>query len=103
MPPAALKKSHVTNHATASAGGTTSNQSEATLDASLFLSMSLPPPGSTLFPYTTLFRSHYSYDVKNTGNVSLVGPVTVSDDRTTVTCPDVSTVGNHDEIGRADV
>jgi len=29
----------------------------------------------------------YSYDVKNTGNVTLAGPVTVSDDKATVTCP----------------
>jgi hypothetical protein len=30
---------------------------------------------------------NYSYLVKNTGNVSLAGPVTVTDDKTTVTCP----------------
>ena len=29
----------------------------------------------------------YSYEVKNTGNVTLAGPVTVSDDKATVTCP----------------
>ncbi len=29
----------------------------------------------------------YSYLVKNTGNVALAGPVTVSDDKTAVTCP----------------
>ena len=29
----------------------------------------------------------YSYLVPNTGNVSLAGPVTVTDDKTTVTCP----------------
>ena len=28
--------------------------------------------------------------------MSLAGPVTVTDDKATVTCPDVSTVGNHD-------
>jgi hypothetical protein len=29
----------------------------------------------------------YSYVIKNTGNVALSGPFTVSDDKTTVTCP----------------
>ena len=32
----------------------------------------------------------------NTGNVSLAGPVTVADDKATVTCPTVNTVGNLD-------
>ena len=39
---------------------------------------------------------HYSYVVKNTGNVRLAGPVTVTDDKTTVTCPALSTIGNQD-------
>jgi uncharacterized repeat protein (TIGR01451 family) len=30
---------------------------------------------------------NYSYLVKNTGNVSLAGPLSVTDDKTTVTCP----------------
>jgi len=38
----------------------------------------------------------YGYLVSNTGNVSLTGPVTIDDDRTTVDCPDVTTVGNLD-------
>ncbi len=38
----------------------------------------------------------YSYAVTNTGNVSLAGPVTVTDDQAAVTCPNVNTVGNHD-------
>ena len=29
----------------------------------------------------------YSYEVTNTGNVTLAGPVTVTDDKATVTCP----------------
>ena len=29
----------------------------------------------------------YSYAVTNTGNVTLAGPVTVADDKATVTCP----------------
>jgi uncharacterized repeat protein (TIGR01451 family) len=40
----------------------------------------------------------YSYVVSNSGNVSLAGPVTVSDDKTTVSCPAVTTVGNNDDL-----
>jgi len=34
----------------------------------------------------------YTYSVTNSGNVTLNGPITVSDDRATVTCPNVSTI-----------
>ena len=36
--------------------------------------------------------------VANTGTSSLAGPVTVTDDKATVTCPAVSTVGNRDGL-----
>lgn len=39
---------------------------------------------------------HYSYLVTNSGFAPLSGPVTVSDDKTTVTCPAVTTVGDLD-------
>ncbi len=38
----------------------------------------------------------YEYHVTNTGNTGLTGPVSVSDDRTTVTCPDLMTIGDLD-------
>jgi hypothetical protein len=38
----------------------------------------------------------YSYLVRNTGNVSLAGPVSIDDNKATVTCPNVNTVGNND-------
>ena len=38
----------------------------------------------------------YSYLVTNTGSVILAGPVTVADDRASVTCPAVTTIGNND-------
>ena len=38
----------------------------------------------------------YSYVVTNTGHVPLYGPVTVSDDKATVTCPAVTSVGDGD-------
>ena len=47
--------------------------------------------------YSTVGQSiSYSYLVSNTGNVRLAGPVTVADDKATVSCPALSTVGNHD-------
>jgi LPXTG-site transpeptidase (sortase) family protein len=39
----------------------------------------------------------YSYLVTNSGDANLLGPVTVSDDKVTVTCPDVDTVGDGDD------
>ncbi|MGR8933049.1 MAG: C25 family cysteine peptidase, partial [Gammaproteobacteria bacterium] len=39
---------------------------------------------------------NYSYAVTNIGFARLTGPVTVTDDKTTVSCPAVSTVGNGD-------
>jgi len=38
----------------------------------------------------------YVYAVTNTGSTVLAGPVTVTDDKATVTCPEVNTVGNLD-------
>ncbi|MDH3693541.1 MAG: NHL repeat-containing protein, partial [Gammaproteobacteria bacterium] len=39
----------------------------------------------------------YQYAVTNGGDVSLPGPIVVSDDKTSVTCPDLSTIGNGDD------
>ena len=41
---------------------------------------------------------NYSYLVTNSGFAPLAGPVTVTDDKTTVTCPAVSTVGDLDNF-----
>ena len=41
---------------------------------------------------------HYSYLVTNSGFAPLQGPVTVADNRTTVTCPAVATVGDLDNF-----
>ena len=40
----------------------------------------------------------YEYLVRNTGNVSLAGPVTVDDDKTSVICPALTTTGNLDNM-----
>ena len=43
--------------------------------------------------YSTVGQTiSYSYVVKNTGNVSLAGPFTVSDDKTTVSCPNTASL-----------
>ena len=39
---------------------------------------------------------NYSYLVTSSGTGPVVGPITVADDKVTVTCPDVNTVGNND-------
>ena len=41
---------------------------------------------------------NYSYIVTNNGSAILSGPVTVADNKTTVTCPAVSTVGDNDNF-----
>jgi large repetitive protein len=41
---------------------------------------------------------HYSYLVTNSGFAPLAGPVTVSDNKTTLTCPSVTTVGDLDNF-----
>jgi len=48
-------------------------------------------------PYSSVGGTiNYSYAVQNSGDVSLPGPVTVTDDKATATCPAVATVGNLD-------
>jgi LPXTG-site transpeptidase (sortase) family protein len=39
---------------------------------------------------------NYTYVVTNSGYTPLLGPVTISDDKVTVTCPNVNTVGDND-------
>jgi hypothetical protein len=77
----------VTNTAMASGSGATSNQATATVNAVQTKALSLI---KTATP-TTYSRIDdvisYSYEVKNTGNVALSGPFTVTDDKVTVTCP----------------
>ena len=40
---------------------------------------------------------HYSYGVTNTGGYPLLGPVTISDTKTTVSCPTVKSIGDLDD------
>ena len=38
----------------------------------------------------------YTYTVTNTGTAALAGPVTITDDKASVQCPDLKTIGNKD-------
>src|SRR5205085_6645359 len=75
-------------HATATNGTTTSNQAQATVNAVQTPALSIKktadnPTYSHVGDVIT-----YSYMVKNIGNVTLNGPFSVSDDKTTnETCP----------------
>src|SRR6185503_4909642 len=82
--------------AQAHAGGSDSNQSSATVNADQHRALKLTKSASpTTYDHVGQVIQ-YSYLVENTGNVSLAGPVTVSDNKATVTCPNVNTVGNLD-------
>ncbi len=91
----------ITNTATASADSVNSGQAQATVtaqqDSSLSLSKSANP-GNYINDGDVIT---YTYLVSNDGNVSLPGPVSVTDDQTGAnqpapSCPALSTVGNND-------
>jgi uncharacterized repeat protein (TIGR01451 family) len=87
-----LDSGSVKNNAKASANGTDSNTASVTVTAD-------KPALSLVKAATPATYDHvgqtinYSYVVKNTGNVTLAGPVTVADDKATVTCPAVPVGG----------
>jgi LPXTG-site transpeptidase (sortase) family protein len=92
-----LNAGSVTNTATATAGGTTSNSSSRTATATQSPALTLTKSITSGNPYSTVGGTiSYSYAVLNSGNISLAGPVTVSDSLVTVICPNVNTVGNLD-------
>ena len=75
----------------------------ATQSASADLTITCLGPGISLAKTAsrTTFRTagtviDYEYVVTNIGSVSLAGPVVVTDDKTTVTCPALTTVGDND-------
>ncbi len=91
-----LNAGSVTNIATASADGTTSNQDTVTVTGTQSPALTLVKSTTTTDFDSVGDTISYSYLVTNTGNVSLDGPVTITDDRATATCPNVNTVGNLD-------
>ncbi len=91
-----LNAGSVTNVAKASAGGIDSNEDTETVTAVESKTLSLAKTATPLTYDAVGDSISYSYLVTNTGNVRLAGPVTVADDKATVTCPALSTVGNGD-------
>jgi uncharacterized repeat protein (TIGR01451 family) len=91
-----LNGGSVTNHATAHAGGTDSNEDQKTVNANQIKAVSLKKSVTETSYSAVNDPLTYSYEVKNTGNVRLAGPVTVSDDKATVTCPALTIIGNND-------
>jgi uncharacterized repeat protein (TIGR01451 family) len=91
-----LDAGSLTNIASATNGTVTSNEDSVTINAASGPALSLVKTASR----ATFTRAgdvvDYDYLVTNTGNVSLAGPVVVTDDKTIVTCPDVATVGDLD-------
>ena len=82
-----LDAGSVTNTAKASANGVDSNQDSETVTAIQTKTLLLDKTAAPATYSTVGTIISYSYKVTNTGNVTLAGPVTVADDKATVTCP----------------
>ena len=82
-----LDSGSVKNTAKASANGTDSNPDDETVTAEQKPALSLVKSASPSSYDSVGDVISYSYLVTNTGNVTLAGPVTVADDKATVTCP----------------
>jgi uncharacterized repeat protein (TIGR01451 family) len=93
-----LNAGSVTNVAKASAGGVESNEDTETVTAVQRTSLALVKSASPSSYDAVGDLISYGYLVTNTGNVRLAGPVTVADDKATVTCPALSTVGDGDSF-----
>ena len=87
-----LDAGSLTNVASATDGTTTSPTDTVTVPATQSPALALIKSASPA-TYTTAGQTiAYSYELKNTGNVTLAGPFTVTDDKATVTCPAVASL-----------
>src|SRR6185436_11136280 len=82
-----LDSGSVTNIAQAHANGTDSKTDTETVTAEQTRSLSLVKTATPTTYDSVGDVIGYSYLVTNSGNVTLAGPVTVTDDKATVTCP----------------
>jgi uncharacterized repeat protein (TIGR01451 family) len=91
-----LDAGSVTNTASATNGTVTSNDDSVTITAASGPGVSLVKTASRATFTSVGDVIAYEYVVANTGNISLAGPVVVTDSKTTVACPDLTTVGDLD-------
>ena len=95
---AALDAGSVTNTAVASTayGGATVNSAPDTATVTAVQNPELSMDKSLVSPVPTIFDVgqvlNYSYAVTNSGNVTIDGPITVSDNLTAVSCPVVASL-----------
>jgi hypothetical protein len=82
-----LDAGSVTNIARASANGTDSNEDTETVTANQNPGLSLVKTATPTTYSTAGQVIGYSYLITNTGNVTLDGPFSVTDDKAAVTCP----------------
>lgn len=93
-----LDAGSLTNLATAHAAGIDSNQDSKTANATQNPELTLDKT-TTSTGYSALGDSlSYNYNLENTGNVTLGGPFTVSDDKAVVTCPDTASLAPNSSI-----
>ena len=82
--------------AKASADGTDSNEDKETVIAVQRPSLVLDKTASPTSADAVGDVISYCVPGPNNGNIRLAGPVTVADDKATVSCPALSTIGNYD-------
>jgi|GEM_PF-2538109 len=90
----------VTNTAFASADGVDSNEDSVTVDSDRETSLKLVKRAlQSEWAQRAGEIIEYEFDVTNTGNIRLEGPVEIDDDRTDdEMCPDLTEIGNNDEF-----
>jgi len=87
-----------TGHAFYNGNSVTSNQATVTVNSIQNTGLTLDKSSSTASYASADEFIDYTYNLKNTGNVTLSGPFSVSDDKTSVTCPSVASLAPNTSI-----
>ena len=85
-------------HATSGGKAITSNQAQATVNAVQSPALSITKSANPVSYAKAGDVIEYSYVVKNTGNLTLSGPFTVTDDKAAVTCPATASLAPGESI-----